>query len=81
MRIRPESESNFGEREIYELVKVAFQTAKVSNGKEQDFVTQLRNSPDYIPELALVAEGDIIIGTVEPVGAAKIASGLVPGRA
>ena len=58
MRIRPESESNFGEREIYELVKVAFQTAKVSNGKEQDFVTQLRNSPDYIPELALVAEED-----------------------
>src|SRR3989338_2374430 len=31
-------------------------------------------------QLALVAEGDIIIGTVEPVGAAKIASSLIPGR-
>jgi len=38
------------------LVKIAFQTAKVSNGKEQDFVNQLRSSGCYIPELALVAE-------------------------
>ncbi len=41
---------------IYDLVKVAFQTAKVTNGKEQDFVDQLRSSGNYIPELALGAE-------------------------
>ncbi|HBH17893.1 MAG TPA: N-acetyltransferase [Cyanobacteria bacterium UBA9579] len=52
--IRQEKQSDF--KEIYDLVKVAFQTAKVSNGKEQDFVNQLRNSGNYIPELALVAE-------------------------
>lgn len=56
MIIRLENENDF--REIHDLVKVAFQTAKVSNGKEQDFVDQLRSSPDYIPELALVAEED-----------------------
>jgi predicted N-acetyltransferase YhbS len=39
-------------------VKVAFQTAKVSNGDEQDYVNKLRASPSYIPELALVAEED-----------------------
>jgi putative acetyltransferase len=38
------------------LVKVAFQTAKVSNGREQDFVNQLRSGGNYIPKLALVAE-------------------------
>jgi predicted N-acetyltransferase YhbS len=43
---------------IYDLVKVAFQTAKVSNGTEQDFVNQLRSGDTYIPELALVAEED-----------------------
>jgi hypothetical protein len=43
---------------IYELVKVTLQTAKVSNGKEQDLVNKLRNSGNYIPELALVAEED-----------------------
>ena len=41
---------------IYDLVKAAFQTAKVSNGKEQDFVNKLRSGRNYIPELALVAE-------------------------
>jgi putative acetyltransferase len=56
MVIRPENENDFGE--IYDLVEVAFQTAKVSNGKEQDFVNQLRDSANYLPELALVAEED-----------------------
>ncbi len=54
MIIRRETENDFDR--IYDLVKVAFQTAKVSNGKEQDFATELRNSGNYIPELALVAE-------------------------
>lgn len=54
MLIRREKPEEFSQ--IYDLVKVAFQTAKVSNGKEQDFVNQLRSSSNYIPELALVAE-------------------------
>jgi putative acetyltransferase len=54
MIIRPERKEEF--TEIYELVKIAFQTAQVSDGKEQDFVNQLRASDSYIPELALVSE-------------------------
>lgn len=56
MIIRPEQPEDFPA--IYELVKVAFQTAKVSNGKEQDFVNELRAGGNYIPELALVVEED-----------------------
>jgi putative acetyltransferase len=56
MIIRQESPQDYAR--IYDLVKVAFQTAKVTNGKEQDFVEQLRSSSAYIPELALVAEQD-----------------------
>ena len=33
----------------------SFETATVSDGTEQDFAARLRNSRDYIPELALVA--------------------------
>jgi len=54
MIVRPETEREFPA--IHALVEVAFQTAKVTNGKEQDFVDQLRASSAYIPELALVAE-------------------------
>jgi putative acetyltransferase len=56
MQIRPERPSEFSE--IYELVRTAFATAKVSEGDEQDFVDRLRAGPDYIPELALVAEDE-----------------------
>ena len=52
--IRQEKLSEF--QYIYDFVRVAFETAKVSNGKEQDFVNKLRASDGYIPELALVAE-------------------------
>ncbi len=38
MVIRQERPQEFPQ--IYDLVKVAFQTAKVSDGKEQDFVNQ-----------------------------------------
>ena len=47
MIIRRETPEEFSE--IYDLVKSAFQTAKVSNGKEQDFVNELRRSGNYIP--------------------------------
>lgn len=54
MIIRQEKPADFVE--IYDLVKVAFQTAKVSNGDEQDFVNRLRVSGNYVPALAFVAE-------------------------
>ncbi len=54
MFIRRERPDEFPE--IYNLVKIAFQTAKVADGREQDFVNQLRSGGNYIPELALVAE-------------------------
>lgn len=63
MRIRTETEKDF--QAIHNLVETAFQTAKVSDGREQDFVLQLRVSGNYIPELALVLEdGGEIIGHI-----------------
>ncbi len=56
MKIRPEKPSEFSF--IYTLVKIAFQTAKVSDGDEQDYVDTLRAGDGYIPELALVAEAN-----------------------
>jgi putative acetyltransferase len=56
MTIRPEQEKDL--QEIYRLIQTAFETAKVSDGDEQDFAVTLRNSPAYIPGLALVAEQD-----------------------
>lgn len=41
---------------IYNLVKVAFETAEVSDGDEQDFVLDLRKGQNYLPELEFVAE-------------------------
>ena len=54
MIIRQEKPSEF--QNIYDFVRVAFQTAKVADGNEQDYVNKLRASGNYIPELALVAE-------------------------
>lgn len=54
MNIRPEKEQDF--KEIYDLVKKAFETAKVKNGDEQNFVDRLRAGSGYVPDLALVAE-------------------------
>jgi putative acetyltransferase len=56
MILRQEREDEFDQ--IYELVRVAFQTAKVSDGTEQDFVNRLRAGGNYIPKLALVVEED-----------------------
>lgn len=56
MIIRCEEEKDF--KNIYDLVKTAFQTAKVSDGTEQDFVNELRSGENYIQKLALVAEDD-----------------------
>ena len=54
MIIRQETKKDFNE--VYRLVKEAFETARVSNGKEQDYVNELRASTKYIPELSLVVE-------------------------
>jgi putative acetyltransferase len=56
MIVRSEREDEFDQ--IFDLVRVAFQTAKVSNGKEQEFVNRLRSGGNYIPQLALVADDD-----------------------
>ncbi|GAB2026990.1 GNAT family N-acetyltransferase [Lactovum odontotermitis] len=54
MKIRQATENDH--KEIYELVKIAFQTAQVTSGSEQDFVEELRARNSYIPELELIAE-------------------------
>lgn len=54
MIIRKEQKTDLDE--IYKLIKTAFETAQVSNGKEQNFAVKLRKGESYIPELALVAD-------------------------
>lgn len=50
---------------VYELVKIAFQTAEVHDGTEQEFVLKLRAGETYIPELELIAkENNEIIGHI-----------------
>lgn len=56
MHIRQAAETDYPA--IYDLVKTAFQTARVSDGAEQDFVNTLRARPTYLPELELVAENE-----------------------
>ncbi len=56
MTIRPERPDEYDA--IYELIRVAFQTAQRSDGTEQDYANALRAGKGYIPELALVAEQD-----------------------
>ena len=49
---------------IYAFVRTAFETAKVSDGAEQDFVLDLRQG-GFIPELELIAEEDgLLIGHI-----------------
>lgn len=43
---------------IYNMIKVAFETAAHRDGNEQDFAVNLRLGENYIPELDLVAELD-----------------------
>ena len=54
MNIRLATEKDYPT--IYELVKIAFQTAQVTDGQEQEFVEKLRASNNYIPALEFVAE-------------------------
>ncbi len=54
--IRAETEADYAE--IYNLIKIAFETAKVKDGDEQDYAANLRKTPKYIRGLSLVAEQD-----------------------
>lgn len=52
--IRQTQSSDYSE--VYQLIKTAFVTAEYKDGNEQDFAVNLRNSPNYIRELDLLAE-------------------------
>ena len=60
MIIRQENKND--EKQVYEVVKIAFESAEHSDGSEQDLVESLRKSTAFISELSLVAEinGEII---------------------
>ncbi len=63
MIIAPETEKDIPK--IYNFIKKAFETAKFSDGKEQDFTNALRQSEAYVPELALtLKDKDEIIGFI-----------------
>lgn len=49
MIIRKESEEEFNQ--IYDLVKIAFQTAQVTNGDEQNFVNKLGANTLILPHV------------------------------
>lgn len=54
MDIRKEKESDY--KEIYAVVKKAFESAEHADGKEPDLVNALRSGESYIPDLSLVAK-------------------------
>lgn len=56
MRIRQETSADYDE--VYLVVKAAFEAAEHSDGTEQDLVTALRDSREFVPELSLIAEID-----------------------
>ena len=53
IEIRKEEKQDY--EEVYKVVKTAFETAQHSDGNEQDLVTELRKSKNFIPKLSLVA--------------------------
>ena len=64
MIIRKETPANY--EQVYRLVKETFSTSPHSEGDEQDYLNELRNSESFLPELSLVTESDSgqIIGQV-----------------
>ena len=63
IEIRKEEKQDY--MEVYNVVKTAFETAKHSDGNEQDLVTELRKIKNFIPELSLVAvKNEKIIGYI-----------------
>ncbi|MFR4114459.1 MAG: GNAT family N-acetyltransferase [Alphaproteobacteria bacterium] len=63
INIRKEQPADYAA--VYELVKQAFEHAEHTDHNEHNLVNRLRQSPFYLPELALVAEtGGIIVGHI-----------------
>lgn len=63
IKIRREQPADYAA--VYELVKQAFEHAEHTDHNEHNLVNRLRQSPFYLPELALVAEtGGIIVGHI-----------------
>ncbi|MDD4556991.1 MAG: N-acetyltransferase [Alphaproteobacteria bacterium] len=54
MNIRKETQQDY--KEVEELVKKAFLSAKVSDGDEHHLVERIRASEDFVPELTYVVE-------------------------
>lgn len=63
IQIRQERKKDYPQ--IRELVREAFAIAEHSDGDEHNLIERIRQSPEYIPELSLVAvSGDIILGHI-----------------
>lgn len=63
IEIRQENKKDY--EEVYNVVKMAFESAKHSDGNEQDLVVDLRKSKNFIPKLSLVAVyDDKIVGYI-----------------
>lgn len=63
MFIRQENPNDY--KEIYTVVKMAFDSAEHTDGNEQDLVNEMRTGNAYIPELSLVAqENGKIVGHI-----------------
>lgn len=56
MTIRQEKSKDYDK--VYDLIKLAFETAEHSDGNEHDLANALRQSDAFVPELSLVAEID-----------------------
>ena len=63
MIIRQERPSDYDE--VYQLVKVAFESNEKTDGTVPDYLNELRSKDVFIPELSLVAEKDgVIVGQI-----------------
>ena len=63
LEIRKETKRDY--EEVYNVIKIAFESAEHSDGNEQDLVVALRSSSKFIPELSLVAiQDNKIIGYI-----------------
>lgn len=63
LEIRQENKKDY--KEVYNVIKTAFETAEHCDGNEQDLVVALRDSDNFIPELSLVAvQNDKIVGYI-----------------
>ena len=56
MKIRQEHPDDYAE--VYELVKISFDSSPVSDGTVPDYLNDLRTKNTFIPELSLVTEND-----------------------